>query len=130
LNAAIVEYLRKHDIALFPKIQEDFTGYLTTSGDQGLALRSDLNVVLWTGMSRELAELLAELIAARRIYVHTAGAEAYKTLGRTLKLPAIAQVPDEKSPRPSWLPSALRLLPPPEGSGRFGRVTRIRLARA
>lgn len=129
LNAAVIEYLRKYDIGLFPRIQDDFTGLLTTSGDQGLALRSDLNVILWTGMSQEFAELLSELIAARRIYLHITGVEAYKSLGRTLKFPAIGSLPEAKSPRPVWMPAALRLLPPAEGSNRLGRVTRIKLSR-
>lgn len=129
LNAAVIEYLRRHDLGLFPKLQDDFTGYLTTSGDQGLALKSDLNIIFWTGMSRELAELLAELIAARRIYIHTTPAEPYKSIGKALKFPTIGELPEGKSPRPVWMPTALRLLPPPEGSARFGRVTRIRLSR-
>src|SRR6185503_7431883 len=70
LNAAVIEYLRRCDEAPFPKLQEDFGPFLETTGEQGLALRADPNVVLWSGMSQPLAELLASLIAQRRIYVH------------------------------------------------------------
>src|SRR5207237_2461902 len=70
LNAAVVEYLRRCDEAPFPTLQEDFGPFLETSGEQGLALRADPNVVLWSGMSQPLAELLSSLIAQRRIYLH------------------------------------------------------------
>ena len=46
LNAAVIEYLRRCDAALFPSLQDDFAPFLTTAGD-GLALRADPNVVLW-----------------------------------------------------------------------------------
>src|SRR5262249_44880994 len=75
LKAAVVEYLRRCDMALFPRLQDDFARFLTTSGEQGLALRADPNVVLWSGMSQDLAALLSTLISQRRIYVHVVPAE-------------------------------------------------------
>lgn len=129
LNAAIVEYLRRCDIAPFPKLQEDFAPFLTTAGDQGLALRSDPNVVLWSGISQDLAGLLSALIAQRRIYVNPAETELYKSLGKGLKLPIVEQLSDDKQSRPVWLPATIRLLPPAGGTGRFARVARIKLSK-
>jgi hypothetical protein len=129
LNAAVIEYLRRCEVALFPKLQEDFTPFLTTAGDQGLALRSDPNVVLWSGMSQELATLLSTLIAQRRIYIHTHTAAAYKEIGKGLKLPVVEELKEGKQPRPIWMPAAFRLLPPAGGSSRFARVARIKLSR-
>jgi len=129
LNAAVVEYLRGCDIAPFPKIQDDFAPFLTTAGDQGLALRSDPNVVLWSGISQDLAGLLSTLIAQRRIYVNPATADVYKALGKGLKLPVIEKLDDAKQSRPVWLPATIRLLPPTGGTGRFARVARIKLSR-
>src|SRR5262249_60970506 len=43
LNAAVIEYLRRWDVALFPKLQKAFTPFLTTAGHQGLALRPHPN---------------------------------------------------------------------------------------
>jgi hypothetical protein len=82
LNAAVIEYLRRTDAGLFPKLQDDFTPFLTTAGDQGLALRADPNVVLWSGMSQELATLLSTLIAQRRVYIHPMPAASYRSLYR------------------------------------------------
>lgn len=129
LNAAVGEYLRRCDAALFPNLQDDFAPFLTTAGDQGLALRSDPNVVLWSGMSQELATLLSTLISQRRIYVHAAPAEGYKQLGKTIKLPVVENLGDDKQPRPVWMPASIRLLPPEGGSSRFARVARIKLSR-
>jgi SpoVK/Ycf46/Vps4 family AAA+-type ATPase len=129
LNAALVEYLRANGLAAFPKLQEDFGPFLMTAGEQGLALRADPNVVLWSGMSQELATLLSTLIAQRRIYIHPAPPELYKTLGKSLKLPVLEALGETKQSRPVWLPAAFRLTPPTGGTGRFARVTRIKLSR-
>jgi hypothetical protein len=129
LNAAIIEYLRRCDAAPFCKIQDDFAQFMTTTGEQGLALRADPNVVLWSGMSQELAELLSSLIAQRRIYLHAVGVDVYKVLGKAVKLPVIETMTEDKQARPVWLPTAFRLLPPEGGSGRFARVARIKLSR-
>lgn len=128
LNAAVIEYLRRCDAAPFPKLQADFAQFLTTTGEQGLALRGDPNVVLWSGMSQELAELLSSLIAQRRIYIHPASTEVYKALGKGVKLPLLEKLNDEKQPKPVWLPTAFRLMPPEGGSSRFARVARIKLS--
>src|SRR5262249_7285595 len=129
LNAAVIEYLRRCDTALFPSLQDDFAPFLTTAGDQGLALRTDPNVVLWSGMSQDLPQLLSTLIAQRRISVHPSPAEGYKERGKTMKLPVVEKLVDEKQVRPVWMPAAIRLLPPEGGSSRFARVARIKLSR-
>jgi ATP-dependent 26S proteasome regulatory subunit len=129
LNAAVIEYLRRCDAALFPSLQDDFAPFLTTAGDQGLALRADPNVVLWSGMSQDLAQLLSTLIAQHRIYIHPAPAEGYKERGKTMKLPVVEKLGETKQARPVWMPAAIRLLPPEGGSSRFARVARIKLSR-
>lgn len=128
VNAGIVEYLRRNDTATFAQIHEKFAKYITADGEQGLALRSDPNVVLWTGMSQELAETLSGLIASRRIYVHPISPDAYKSATRSVKLPLVTELTEDRVARPMWFPTALRLLPAPGGTaGRFGRVARIKL---
>jgi SpoVK/Ycf46/Vps4 family AAA+-type ATPase len=129
LNAAVIEYLRRCEEAPFPTLQEDFSPFLETSGEQGLALRADPNVVLWSGMSQPLAELLSSLISQRRIYIHQTPAETYKALGKGVKLPLLEKLDEQKQPRPVWMPAAFKLLPPDGGSGRFARVARIKLSR-
>jgi hypothetical protein len=79
-------------------------------------------------MSQELAELLSSLIAQRRIYIHPAGTEIYKALGKGVKLQVLEKLSEEKQTRPVWLPTAFRLMPPEGGSSRFARVARIKLS--
>lgn len=128
LKAALVEYLRRHGSATFPNLQASLQEVMETIGDVGLALRADTNAVLWSGLSRELADLLADLIGSRRVYLNQCAAEAYKSSGKLPPLPEIIKLPtDARLPKPGWLPMLLSLVPPPGGSGRFGRVARIKL---
>ena len=129
LKAAVVEYVRRHDYVTFPQIQQDFVDFLEANGEQGLALRSDPNVVLWVGMSRELAELLASLIAAKRLYVHPADVERYASERAAMRLPRLTEMSEQRIARPAWFPVCLRNLPPAGGSGRFARVARMKLSR-
>jgi ATP-dependent 26S proteasome regulatory subunit len=129
LKAAIVEYVRSQDNVTFPQLQEDFAEYLETTGEQGLALRSDHNVVLWVGMSRELAEVLSKIIDAKRLYLHPAEEKAYESGQKLARLKLLPELPPTALKQPGWLPVFLRDRPPAAGSGRFGRVTRVKLSR-
>jgi ATP-dependent 26S proteasome regulatory subunit len=129
LSTAVVEFVRKKDHVTFPQLQEAFAQYIETSGEQGLALRSDPNVVLWVGMSQELAELISKLIAGKRLYLHQTDAGRYKANGKQLKLTPLESLPEDRIAKPAWLPTCLRDLPPEGGSGRFGRVARMKLSR-
>lgn len=128
-TAAIVEYIRSHDRVPFPQLQQDFAEFMETEGEQGLALRSDPNIVLWVGMSRELAEILAKMINNRRLYLHPTEAEQYGEAAASLRLPQLEELPEERISRPGWYPTCLRDLPQSGGSGRFARVARIGLKR-
>jgi hypothetical protein len=129
LNAALAEFVRHRDHVTFPQLQQAFADYLDTEGEQGLALRSDPNVVLWVGMSRDLAELLSKLIANKRLFVHPTSPERYQSDGHALKLPLLNELPEDRLSRPAWLPVCFRDLPPEGGTGRFARVARMRLSR-
>ena len=130
LNAALAEYVRKHDFVTFPQLQEAFASFLSTEGEQGLALRSDPNIVLWVGMSGEFAELLSKLIAGKRLYLHAANADRYAGKTNGLKLPRLDELPEDRVSKPAWLPTCFRQLPQEGGTGRFARVARIKLARS
>ena len=128
LNAGIVEFLRRRETVTLAQLEETFTRWCPGPAEVGLALRSDPNAVLWTGLTPPLAETLAGLISNRRVFLHPAPAESYQAAQRQVKLPLAAELPAEKLPRPMWLPAVLRLIPA-EGasSGRFARVSRIKL---
>ncbi|MGQ0635069.1 MAG: AAA family ATPase [Planctomycetaceae bacterium] len=129
VRAALVDYLRLVGAATFPKLQQDFACVMPTTGEIGLGLKSDPNVVLWSGLSPEFAELLSTLVANKRIYLNPTDVETYKPTGKLPPLPVVTKLTDQRQPRPAWLPVVFKLAPPAGGSGKFGRVTRIRLKR-
>jgi MoxR-like ATPase len=128
IRAAVVEYVRLHDRATFARLQHDLAPYLETAGEYGLVLRSDTRVVVWNRMSRTFVDLLADLIAGKRLYLNPVPVTAYAESDRR-RLPVLEQISEEKLSEPVWLPTVLRLVPPPEGSRRFARVARIRIGR-
>lgn len=130
VTAALVEYVRYRDAVTFRQLQRDFSRYVDTEGEQGLALRSDPNVVLWLGLNQVLAEPLAKLINDRKLFLHPAELAAYDADGGGLKLPQLADLTDERAARPSWLPVCLKDVIPDGGVGRLGHVARMKLSRA
>lgn len=129
LATAIVEFVRGRDHVAFTQLQEAFAEFFETEGEQGLALRSDPNIVLWLGLSHPLAEALAKLVAEKRIYLHPASAAVYGEKGTAVRFPPLASLPEEPQARPAWLPVCLRLVPSGDPGGRLSRIGRIRVAR-
>ncbi len=127
LKAAVTEFVRDNGETLFPVLQEAMQEYMPTTGEQGLASRANPNTVLWTGMSQELCTAIVELIDSKRLYLHPVDVKDYQALQKGVKLPVIHEPTDEKLPRPSWLPSALRNAPHPIHSAKLSRIARMRL---
>lgn len=126
LEAAFIEYIRYRESASFNQLEEDFADYMPTEGDFGLVLRHDTRVVIWTRMSRELADMVSKFISGKRVYLHPTAIASYGE-GRKINLPVLDELPDEKLEKPAWLPTSLKLIPPVQGSGRFSRLARIRM---
>ncbi len=127
INAAVIEYVRPRTAVGFSRLQEEFQDLFDTRGEIGLALRSDPNVVLWSGLSAELSELLVNLIKAKRLFLHPAppGFYASEELGFTL--PSVSGLDEKKLPRPGWYPVTLQVSPPAGGGDRLMNVARIKL---
>jgi hypothetical protein len=89
-------------------------------------LRADTKVVLWTRISQQLADIVAEYVAGKRIYVHPAELALYEGAWHPA-LPPLTTVGDEKLAKPHWLPTTLRLVPMADGNRKFGRLARIKL---
>lgn len=129
LNAAVIEYLRRNGQAIFPQFQQDFAKWMPPTGELGLALKSDPNIVLWAGMGKEITDVLSELVSARRVYLHPCSADGYKQANKTLPFPLVDPIPDDRLARPGWLPVVFKLVPPAGGAGRLARVARIKINR-
>ncbi len=128
LKAALVEFVRGDGDVLFASLQDALAPYMEVTGDFGLAARANPNTVLWTGMSQALCELLVELVASKRLYVHPTELDRYKELEKGLRLPVLKEPTDEKLARASWLPSSLRCAPHPIHAARLSRIGRMKLA--
>jgi ATP-dependent 26S proteasome regulatory subunit len=125
---AIVEYVRFHDHVMFDRLAADMAEFVETNGEFGLVLRHDTKAVVWTRMSRELADAIADFVAGKRLYLNPVAPEVYAN-SKKPSLPAITALPDEKLNRPVWMPMTLRLLPPTGGSAKFSRLARIKLGK-
>lgn len=129
LPSAAVELTRLRDKVTWCDLQQAFGPYMPAEGEYGLALKSDPKIILWTGLSLELADLISQLLGSRRLYLHPVELETYRAAGRGLKLPVLTEIPPERLAKPHWMPVSLRVVPTPGGSSRFGRVAKIRLAK-
>ena len=128
LKAGIIEFVRKDGDVLFPALVEAMSPYMDVKGDQGLAVRSNPNTVLWAGMSQSLCELICELVSSKRLYIHPTDIERYKAIQKGVRLPILKEPTDEKIPRAAWLASSMRTAPHPVHSGRLSRIGRMKLA--
>ncbi|MCA9054324.1 MAG: AAA family ATPase [Planctomycetaceae bacterium] len=125
-DAAVLEYVRYRDITTIARLMEEFAPYFETKGEFGLVLRADTKVVVWTRMSQELADIVSDYIAGKRLYLHPAEASLYEGAWHPA-LPPMTAVTDDKVERPHWLPSTLRLIPLANGHRKYGRLARIKL---
>ena len=128
LGTALVEYVRLRDTVTWQRLLDDFGTYIETSGEYGLVLRADPKLVVWTRISRKFCDLLIEYIGGKRVYLHQSTPEVYADQPHP-QLPAVTELPAERSPKPGWCPTVIRMAPPKSGSGKFDRVARIRLTR-
>ncbi|QDT53643.1 ATP-dependent zinc metalloprotease FtsH 2 [Caulifigura coniformis] len=124
---AIIEYVRFHDHVPLDRLVTDLGACFESSGEFGLVLNADTKAVVWTRMSREMADQLATFVAGKRLYLNPARPDAYQL--RTLDLPVLQNLPAEKLDRPAWMPMTLRLMPPAGGSARYSRLARIKLGK-
>ena len=129
IPAAIVEFVRSHGECTFAQLAEEFSQFVETSGDQGLALRSDPNVVLWYGVPQKFASTLVKLVSARKLYLHPAGADHLRAEQAPGGLPMLDRLLEERADRPYWLPVVISDVVPEGGAGRYGRISRMALNR-
>lgn len=126
-SAAICEFVRARDEVTFRDIQETFAQFIDTEGNQGLALRTDPNIVLWVGISAELATMLGKLIRDRQLFLRPVKPAKYGSQG--LELPTLEKFSAERLPSPHWLVGTLMTTQPDNWNTRLERVTRMQFLR-
>lgn len=107
IEDAIVEYVRDLDYVSFVELQDNFENYMKTRGDRTIEVEK--NVIMWMGMSHELAEMIVNLEKAKRIYFHPGNAMSYMIDGSIPDMPVCQQHREYKTPH--WVPTTLRTVP-------------------
>jgi ATP-dependent 26S proteasome regulatory subunit len=129
VRTALLEYVSQAGEVTFANLQNDFTDHVESNGEFGLALRSDPHVVLWHGMSADIAAPLARLISDRKIYVYQVASSEYGDYAKQVPLPKIPAMSDNRVSKPCWLPVSICTVPPEEVDERLCRVARMQLNR-
>lgn len=129
IRAALLQYVSTSGEVTFAQLQKDFQPHLESSGEFGLALRWDPHIVLWEGMSAEVAAPLGKLISDRKLYIHSVEATTYAGTSDQITLPRLPAMPDNRVSRASWLPVCVSPVSPDEIDERLCRVARMKLNR-
>ncbi len=129
VRAALLQYVSSTGEVTFAQLQSAFQPHVETGGEFGLALRSNPHVVLWEGMSAEIAAPLGKLISDRKLYIHSVEATTYDGQADQITLPRLPAMPDNRVSRASWLPVSVSPVSPDEVDERLCRVARMKLSR-
>lgn len=129
VQAGLLEYVSEHDDVTVAELQQAVSELIDAGGEFGLALRADPHVVIWHGMSAEIAAPLAKLISDRKLYLHTVSGSRYGDAAGSMKLPKLSALTDERLAKTAWLPVTISAVPPEEVDERLVRVARMKLRR-
>ena len=129
VQAGLLEYVSEQDEITLAELQKAVTGHVEVEGEFGLALRADPHVVIWHGMSAEIAAPLAKLISDRKLYLHPVSDSQYGADAASVTLPKLATLSDTRLSKTSWFPVAVSAIAPDEVDERLVRVARMKLRR-
>ena len=129
VQAGLLEYVSEHDGITLAELQKAVSGHVAAEGEFGLALRADPHVVIWHGMSADIAAPLAKLISARKLYLHPVSDSQYGVDATSVPLPKLATLTDKRLTRTAWFPVTISAIAPEEVDDRLVRVARMKLRR-
>ena len=129
VQAGLLEYVSEQDEITLAELQKAVTGHVEAEGEFGLALRADPHVVIWHGMSAEIAAPLAKLISDRKLYLHPVSDSQYGADAASVTLPKLATLSDTRLSKTAWFPVAVSAIAPQEVDERLVRVARMKLRR-
>ncbi|MDA1159907.1 MAG: hypothetical protein O2983_09875 [Planctomycetota bacterium] len=129
VQAGLLEYVSERDEVTLAELQKAVTGHVEAEGEFGLALRADPHVVIWHGMSAEIAAPLAKLISGRKLYLHPVSTSRYGNDAASVPLPSLQSLSKSQLSKTAWFPVAISAIAPEEVDERLVRVARMKLRR-
>jgi ATP-dependent 26S proteasome regulatory subunit len=129
VQAGLLEYVSEQDDVTLAELQQAVTDHVEAAGEFGLALRADPHVVIWHGMSAEIAAPLAKLISDRKLYLHQVSGSRYGNDAASVNLPKLAALTNDRLTKTAWLPVTISAVAPEEVDERLVRVARMKLRR-
>jgi len=106
---AIVEYVKHYGKATFVEIQRKLSPYMEVTGEYLLESRVIKNLIIWEGLSKELAEILLELHNNKQIIYESTDISDYTSVGVKINLPILEEIPKEELTEPHWYPYIIKL---------------------
>lgn len=110
--AVIEEYVAAYQPVTFPEITRLVAPHIPVQGECGLQVGDDENCVLYGDLSSDLAEILHQMLADRRLVARPCVTLFYDTAEPLRRLPLLMDVPDRALASPHWLPCALHTVLP------------------
>lgn len=129
VQAGLLEYVSEQDDVTLAELQQAVTEHMEAAGEFGLALRADPHVVIWHGMSAEIAAPLAKLISDRKLYLHQVSGSRYGNDAASVAMPKLAALTNDRLTKTAWLPVTISAVAPEEVDERLVRVARMKLRR-
>ncbi|MDA0282477.1 MAG: AAA family ATPase [Planctomycetota bacterium] len=129
VRSGLLEFVSEKNQVTLAELQEAVGEHVEVNGEFGLALRADPHVVIWHGMSAEIAAPLAKLISERKLYLHPVSSLRYGDSAAKVTLPKLVALTDDRQSRAMWLPATISAIAPEDVDERLVRVARMKLQR-
>ncbi len=104
---ALLEFVRAYQPATIDEVADCLGDHIEVVGDHVLRLASNPDVILWSGMSLQLVQLVDKLIGDDRVSLQCCDPCLYQLNGHVVQVPVIQYVPVGRLAEPSWLPCVL-----------------------
>lgn len=108
----LVSLIKERDHVSFVEIKRfGREAGFNVDGDRSATWDTDLNLILWNGISGELLAAINSLLADKVIFMQPASYFTYFADGEVLNLPVAKRPPAGGYKRPRWLPVVFRVVP-------------------
>ena len=90
---ALLEFVRAYQPATLDEVADCLGDHIEIVGDHDLRMATNPDVILWSGMSLQLVQLIDKLISDDRVSLHCCDPLFYRLNGHVAQVPVIQYVP-------------------------------------